>query len=374
MTHKNKINYNLVHIFGNFDNYRGGAQRIGLDLLSCYPETALLVMYGKASLIEQVPNSVDTHCFGLKHGNFLIAIKILRNFLLKHKPQIIHIHSPKLHLMCRIALLGLVKPKIIVTIHNTNYSRLSKFQETILLKKADCVVASSTEVYNFSKSLMGHQIDQVKIIPNGIDVTSFTEAYNISVPVDLERFFPDMCAKYLDKLLVIGFVGRLVEQKNLDILISQFDILQRQTSNVVLLIIGDGVLRPRLEKLAKDKGLLGEKVYFAGAQKNILGYLKKINIFCMPSKWEGLSIAMLEAMAAGKPIITSNLSIFREILGRSDLSFPESKVYTGLQNLCNSESLRESVGHAMTERVMTHYSKDNMNYEYNLAYESLIER
>lgn len=105
--------------------------------------------------------------------------------------------------------------------------------------------------------------------------------------------------------LVIGCVGNLGKEKNINFAIEILSDVLKIKDNVKLLLIGDGTERENLMKLAKDKGIY-ESVYFLGRRADVNRILQGLDVFIMPSEYEGFGIAALEAATSGLPVILSD--------------------------------------------------------------------
>lgn len=138
--------------------------------------------------------------------------------------------------------------------------------------------------------------DNIKIIPNAIDAKRY-------------RFDPQIREETARELgvedkFVIGHVGRFTEQKNHSFLLDVFSQVAAEKTNSVLLLVGDGELRRRMEEKVKNLGL-ADKVIFLGERTDVNRILQIMDVFAFPSLYEGLSIALLEVQAAGIPAIVS---------------------------------------------------------------------
>ncbi|EJX06159.1 Glycosyltransferase [gut metagenome] len=108
-----------------------------------------------------------------------------------------------------------------------------------------------------------------------------------------------------DSTLVFGHVGRFVEQKNHQYLLEIFARIHALFQNSVLLLVGEGVLRSKMEQKARDLGI-ENSVYFLGLRQDIPYILAAMDCFVFPSLHEGLPVTMIEAQAAGLPILASS--------------------------------------------------------------------
>ena len=167
--------------------------------------------------------------------------------------------------------------------------------KNFIYRQADfCIGVSWAVAENFRK--IG--VKNIKVIPNGIDLKRFE---------GLER-------KRHDGFVVIT-VARLEKVKGIEYLVKSISNLKSQISNLTCLIIGDGSERKNLEDLVKKLGLQ-EKVKFLGPIPNekIPEYLAQADCFCLPSLREGFGIAILEALAAGLPVIGTNVGGIKDIV------------------------------------------------------------
>lgn len=105
--------------------------------------------------------------------------------------------------------------------------------------------------------------------------------------------------------IVIGHVGRFVEVKNHIFLLQIFNEIKKKNKDVLLLLVGDGELRPQIENKIHEINLQ-DSVILTGVQSNVCDFLQAMDIFVMPSLYEGLPVSMVEAQAAGLPCVVSN--------------------------------------------------------------------
>jgi glycosyltransferase involved in cell wall biosynthesis len=131
---------------------------------------------------------------------------------------------------------------------------------------------------------------EIKVIPNGIDFVKIgmIEASNEETDV--------------------VFAGRLIREKNVDVLIEAVNIIKKEVPDVKCMIIGDGPEKRRLEKMVYDLGLEAniEFTGFLADHNDVISYIKSSKVFVLPSIREGFGIVALEANACGLPVITVN--------------------------------------------------------------------
>lgn len=169
-----------------------------------------------------------------------------------------------------------------------------------------------------------------------------------------------------DGHLLIGNTGRLAPQKDNQTLIEAmriFQTLQPETP-FTLLIAGEGQERAELERLVDSLGLAG-RVKLLGFVEDIPTFLAGVDMFISPSLWEGLSISLLEAMAAAKPIITTTILpnaelIEHEVNGLLVAPRRPDQIAEAVQRLWQDRALAVRCGEAARQRVVDHYSIERM--------------
>lgn len=145
---------------------------------------------------------------------------------------------------------------------------------------------------------VGTDPDRCRVVNNAIDAGKFA-------------FDPETGSRVRRRLnigvetLVIGHVGRFVEAKNHLFLIDVFEQLHRRRPDSVLLLVGDGELRPQIEAAVARKGLEGA-VVMTGVQAEVWEFCQAMDVFVFPSIYEGLPVSMVEAQAAGLPCCVSD--------------------------------------------------------------------
>ena len=174
-----------------------------------------------------------------------------------------------------------------------------------------------------------------------------------------------------DALLVMA-VGRLVPVKGHAGLLRALAHMHAGEQPAYLALVGEGELRDKLEAQARSLGL-EERVIFTGARQDADRLLQVADIYAQPSLREGLSIAMLEAMAAGLPVVASEVGAAGDVLtdGESGLLVPpgdEGVLIAALEDLLADAEKRARLGAAARERVAAEYSLQRMCE----AYEALM--
>jgi glycosyltransferase involved in cell wall biosynthesis len=179
---------------------------------------------------------------------------------------------------------------------------------------------------------------------------------------------------------LIGFVGRLDEQKGLLTLLEAMAILVKQHRSAKLVLAGDGNLRASVQEFLRSRNL-DRHAYLAGFRENIPEFLRGIDFLVMPSNWEGFGYAAVEAMAAGKAVIASNVSSLPEIIEDRTTGLlvpPRSpeRLADAMVTLVDNPRLRNSMGRAGARKVKNVFSLPTMveNVESLLAEAASLPR
>lgn len=215
--------------------------------------------------------------------------------------KIVHAHNEA---MGFYALSGAKKAGVKVRIahaHNTQIIRDYKWPLKMVCKQFLPLVATDlwgcgrdAGIYYFGKKRWEERGITIR---NAIDTARF--AYDMSVRSQMRK-------KYgLDGKTVLGHVGRFNVQKNHDRLLDIFVSYLKRDANAVLLLIGEGELEGAIREKVQKLGLT-DKVIFAGLQKNVNEWYQMMDVFVLPSLFEGLPVVGVEAQAAGLPCVFSD--------------------------------------------------------------------
>ncbi len=253
--------------------------------------------------------SVDTMIFECRSQFDLKAIFELRDYVDQHGVSIVHPHGYKADFFSGLGSIG-TNIKTVATCHpwtETKYSsraRLYSWLDKKVLKKFDAIVAVAESV---KQELLtaGVAAEKISVIDNGIDVNRFQQAYDLR----------DLCRELQidNDRIIIGTVGRLVEEKGQRFLIEATKLLVHTFPNLLVIIVGEGPLFEQLNQMINELGLQ-EQVRLTGLRQDIPRMLALFDIFVLPSISEGLPMALMEAMASQKPVIATNVGdIFKLI-------------------------------------------------------------
>ncbi|WP_299252440.1 glycosyltransferase family 1 protein [uncultured Aquimarina sp.] len=251
----------------------------------------------------------------------------LRNFFKEHKSyNIIHSHlntfscfplkiAKEFKIECRIAHAHIAIEKIkLKDLLPNNESLKETFKKLIKFQLKKKINKYST--HNFScgekagKWLFGEK-NLFTIMNNAINAAAF--AYDPVVSATYKKKYD------LDDQLTIGHVGRFTSQKNHSYLLNVFNSLVKKKDNCVLVLIGDGPLRNKIEVEAKNLGI-DNKILFLGVRTDIPQLYQMLDVFVFPSFYEGLPVTLIEAQSAGLKVFASD-KITDEVYLTEDIEF-----------------------------------------------------
>lgn len=223
---------------------------------------------------------------------------------------------------------------------------------------ADAVIAVSAKMKD-QAALEGIGSEHVIVIQNGIESVSLEGVNRSEVRKE---------AGLEDKDIFLLSVGRLVYQKAHQILVSAMPLVLSEFPDVKLGICGDGLLRSQLELQIKELELV-QNVRLLGKSDHVARFLSAADIFVLPSRWEGLPIALLEAMSVGLPIVATAVEGVDEVVldGEHGLLVDVEDVNglaQAILQLLRNPEMRKKMGDASRARLQNFYSIDHMAGRY----------
>jgi glycosyltransferase involved in cell wall biosynthesis len=310
--------------------------------------------------------------FASKSATDRSTVAALTAWIKEFKPHVIHTHGYKADLL---AWLANEKPSsaLMATCHPWLGTRESvrmwmyKKLDQLVLTRFDKVVAISEKVKAECAAGFGRR-NEIQVIANGLDLDQSGLARDAEQHRLKWGIRPDA--------FVLGVIGRLSHEKGQHQLLPAFAELCRKTQRpLTLLIAGDGPDRTHLEKLARELGLNGQ-VKFLGFQQDIPAVLACLDLFVMPSLSEGLPLALLEAMAAGRTILATDVGDIKQVLdnGRGGLVVEpgdSKKLYKALADLIEQPAKRQEMARHAREQAQNRYSRQRMTAQYEQIYLSL---
>ncbi len=284
----------------------------------------------------------------------------------EQKADIVHFHN-SLPVFSGVpaAILARVPAKL-MTEHSIYYpgkagGNLSTSMYFNLRRRLDMVIACSEEVRESHQP----ELDTARTVTivNGVDIDHFKSSTEIQGS-DPGTFH-------------IGSIGSLTIQKGYSNLVQAVKLLSDRDVPAKLTFIGDGPLREELEQQATESGII-DRVVFAGTTSDVMQVLPSFDVVAGSSLREGLPLSVLEAMAAGLPVVTTDVGGNKEAIinGSTGILVPAgdpSALAEALETLWKDTEKRVAMGKAGRSRVEEHFSAQNMVTATEKIYESILE-
>lgn len=287
----------------------GGAERVAIRLANGLAASGVptdLVVFSSKSLLQdeisQLVNLVD-----LNATNWLVALLKLKNYICRKTPLVILAQDNRAAIFTVLARKLAKQPatKIIVTIHATlsqRWNEISILRRSLkrkivrpFLLQTDAIVAVSKGAAEDLVSLLRLPQDHVRIIYNPVI------SEDLFVRAKEKPALPWFDTN--DPPVVLG-VGRLVWEKDFETLLKAFALVRKKRV-ARLVILGEGGLREPLQRLAKELSIQ-QDVLMPGVVKNPFPYIARAAVFVLSSVWEGLPTVLIEALALGTPIVSTD--------------------------------------------------------------------
>lgn len=364
-----------------------GAQRVSLDELQrlpndkfdkyliCCQTGPLTIEAEKLGIKCIIIDSLTREISPIKDLKSLIhLIKIIKNY----RFDIIHTHSSKTGVIGRLAGFISKTPLIIHTVHGYSFpAAKNKIQYIIyyIMERIGSMCGNKLICLHETDKEIAIQNLKVKpndiyIIPNGVDVKKYTPP-----SIENKQLYRQSLNLSKDDI-VIGMTGRLWLQKNPIFLLENMLPLLIENKNIKILFIGDGELKKELEKFINIYDL-NKQVYLLGWRNDIYRILQSIDIFTLPSKWEGMPLAILEAQSSGLPCIVSNITGNNNLVSDNIDGFifnlePNGEEFRDkIKKLIYNKELRMKLGIKSREKVILHHSIEQRIQKIEIIYEEL---
>jgi glycosyltransferase involved in cell wall biosynthesis len=299
----------------------------------------------------------------------------LYRFLRRERYRAVHTHTSKAGFVGRLAARMAGVPAVVHTVHGFAFHERSPWAvrrfystlERIAAHWCDRIVSVSRFHRDWAVSLGICDGSRITAIPNGI------------APPPRNRAISSVCLRRRlqvpgDGPLILS-MARLAPGKGLEYLIEAAASLPPELSGARIAIAGDGPARTAIERLAEERGV-GERVILLGFREDVGDLLAACDIVALPSLREGLSIALLEAMSAGKPIIATSIGSHVEVASQAEIALlvppaDSGSLAAAIAKLANDLALRARLGHNARELFEKHYTEDRMLDGYRQLYANL---
>lgn len=368
MKKNKKKKINVAHILPSLG--LGGGEKLVLDLCKflnteIFDVKVISLFPPQSTIYEQIAGTegIEIIYLNKKKGIDFKIIFSLAKVLRKEKIDIVHTHLYVMPYVLIASVIAGVKIRI-HTVHNVAVKELDWFRRKIMSIAYRYFNATPVAISDYIQDTIEkeYKISKEKIpcIYNGIDTKSFVH----------QKVVESNRIKFIN-------VARLTRQKNQRLLLDAFYLALQKRTDLLLEFVGDGELRNVLQDQAQELGIANH-VVFRGIQKNIKEILNQSDVFILTSDWEGLPLSVLEAMACGLPVISTDAGGVRDIVKNNEngliIEIGDVKgVANAIGKLATDKELRKEMGENSL-RMAGQYDVRKMTREYETLYLSKLYR
>lgn len=293
----------------------------------------------------------------------------LRHAIRAATPDIVHIHNAPWLKGTWAARLARV-PAVVHSFHGlpTRLSSRDRYLMRAGARMTDAVAAVSAPLADYAMQELGMPSAKIRVIPNGVDVARF--------PLNRAGALRPRLGLGAETLLV-GLVARFDPVKDHATMLRAFATVAARVPAAHLVLVGDGELRTAIQAQVDQLGLQG-RVHLLGIQRDMPSLLPELDLVTLSSRAEGLPMALLEAMAAGRCIVATAVGAIPELLSdQAGVTVPPGDHDTmagAVLRLLNDAGMRAQVGTRARERVAARYGMDTMVSAFEAMYEWALAR
>lgn len=367
----------VLHVIETLD--MGGAENVVANIVNNVSESfssTICCVKRSGAVAKAIRRpGVDIVELGKGEGNSFFVPFQIASLLKKRKIDVLQVHNWGAYCEAVAGAMIAGTPRVFVMSHGGfhNYApgstvaslkkALRRRLERFLAGWVDRFIAVSEKVQGEIISEIGIAPEKIRVIRNGVDVS-------VAMP-NLAAKRAELGLRETDK--VIGSVGRLVPGKNYPYLIERFPEIAEQTrGELKLVLIGEGPERKNIEAAVGRLGLNG-RVFVLGERGDAREWLPLFDAFVLPSLYEGVSIALLEAMAAARPIVALRVGGNPEIVTTGENGYLVNKddaagFVKNISSLMNDGALASRMGSKGREWVRERYGMDRVVKRYEALY------
>jgi glycosyltransferase involved in cell wall biosynthesis len=293
----------VIHLITTIS--RGGAENQLLTLTSeqvkAGHEVTVIYLKGVPELLQEFKDKGVVVLDFLAGKNPIFQIVYIRKFL-KTNYSIVHAHLPRAEL---ISAFGVGRKPLIISKHNSE-PFFPKAPDLISLILARIVFRKSSKCIHISRAVFTYLLSIKEVYPHRKNII-----VHYGVPeVKIVNKINDKPKSYF----TVGIIARIVEQKNYRVLIYAFAKFQNNYPESRLLIVGEGSQKKEIVELVQSLGL-NDHVDWVGRTDNVYQFINQMDIFVLPSLYEGFGLVLLEVMQRNVPILASSASAIPEVMG-----------------------------------------------------------
>jgi glycosyltransferase involved in cell wall biosynthesis len=289
------------------------------------------------------------------------------------RPDVLHSHMVHANLMARVLRLFVPIPALVSTIHNIYEGgrvRMAAYRLTNALVDHMTIVSQAAADRFVSDGIVPKKI--LTVVPNGVDTDRFR-----TVPARARESLRDSMG--LEREFVWLAVGRFEVAKDYPNMLRAFATVHQRHPRVVLLLVGRGTLQAESEALAQALGLEGA-VRFLGVRQDVPELMSAADAYVLSSAWEGMPMVLLEAAAAGLPIVSTVVGGNDEVVRDQESGFlvpprdPDGLGMAMVRLMELPDADRRSMGERGREHVRAHYGLSRVVERWEDLYREILAR
>ena len=297
------------------------------------------------------------------------ALGGLFGLISKNRYDLVHSHLFRADLYASLALLFFPGIKLVNSVHNPE----DFYTRKLVSLAARFAAARQSRTVVISKAVEAHLARHLKIPPLKMDLIYYGLKPKNKTGLDFRKEYG-----IPPEAPLVGTIGRLSRQKGHPVLIRAMTQVCREVPEARLIIVGhdDQGLRPDLEASIRALGLEG-RVILAGFRDEVPDIMATLDLFCLPSLWEGFGMVLIEAMAEARPIVASSVGSIPEVVedGETGVLVPpgdEAALAEAIINILKNLDLGESLGRAGRQRLEREFTREAMVRATEQLYDSLL--
>ncbi len=366
----------VVHMIGSLAT--GGTERALVNFLLAADRRefrhTLVCLGSRGELAATVEAAgIPVRVLRIRHRHLLFSIPRLALWLRRERVAIIHTHMYWAALWGRLAGILAGVPVMVNSVHGPEFwkSRGQVWQERFLNHWTSRHIAVARDGLEIRVRRERVRPDRILLIPNGVTIPVQPRDHELARRVRTEFGVPVGAP-------IIGSVGRLVVEKGYEHLLEALKLVRVEVPNLRWLAVGDGHLRPALTARAAALGL-DDAVIWAGLRQDVESLLPAMDLWVMSSIEEGLPVALLEAMAAGCPIVATRVGGIPDAVddGREALLVPvadPAALARAIVQLLRDPVRARELGDCARARVMAEYSVESVARRIEAVYREELVR
>lgn len=360
----------IAALIGNLNREHGGAQQLLYNVLSRLPDQYTPVVYhlfGPGTFREDFEDAgVEVRHLGASSHYDVLAFGRFVQWMRRDPPDLLHTNSPATGAWGRIVARLAGVPAVLSVEQNTHdaFGAWPRLVNGLTLPLADAVVTVSRTVHKslarWERALLPADT-KVRVIHNGVDVEHFTPAS------EDQRF---------GGAPTVGTLGRLVEAKGYDRLLEAWPSVLEVRPQARLRIVGDGRRKKDLESLVEQLRV-ADSVTFTGYVADPLSEFHRFDLAVFPSRWEGLPLSLAQAMAAGVPVVASDIGPNRTLVGQAGILVPGTdrrRLAKSISDLLADADRRTHFATEGRRRIVRQFSAKRIAKSYEALYRELMAR